>query len=479
MTLKKQIFNNTAVQLIGKILSTALNLFTFAIITRELGQSGFGAYTTVITFLSFFAILADLGLTLVTVQMLGEEQKEQNRTLGNLFGLRLSSSLLMIGLAPFVVMAFSYSQEIKLGVAIAAASFVFNALNQVMVGLFQTKLKMDRVAWAETLSRVSMLLGVIVVVKLKWGLQGVLLATSLAGFISFVLHYYFARQFAYIRPIFNWQEWKKILRLSWPLTITIALNLIYLKADTLLLSLFKSQAEVGLYGAAYKIIDVLSSLPFMFAGIILPLLVAAWQEKNKERFNTILQKSFDILAMAAIPMVVGVQFLADEIMIFIAGSEFQGAGNIFRLLIFAIAAIFLGNMMAHAIIAVKKQKSVIWIYILVSLSSLVAYLYLIPRFSYYGAAAVTIYSELSIALLSGIFICRYLKFKLNFQGLKKSLLASVLMGAIIYLLPTNLTKSAWGLILVILLAGFIYLASLLLLKAFSAKDLKLIIGKQM
>jgi O-antigen/teichoic acid export membrane protein len=109
----------------------------------------------------------------------------------------------------------------------------------------------------------------------------------------------------------------------------------------------------------------------------------------------------------------------------------------------------------------------------------VAYLYLIPRFSYYGAAAVTIYSELSIALLSGIFICRYLKFKLNFQDLKKSLLASVLMGVIIYLLPTNLTKSAWGLILVILLAGFIYLISLFLLKAFSAKDLKLIIGKQM
>ena len=478
MTLKKQIFNNTFAQLIGKILSTALNLFTFAIITRELGQSGFGAYTTVITFLSFFAILADLGLTLVTVQMLGENKKEQNKILGNLFGLRLISSLLMIGLAPLLVTTFIYSQEIKLGVAIAAASFIFNALNQVMVGLFQTKLKMDRVAWAETISRIVMLISVILSVRLNWGLQGVLLVTSFAGFVSFILHYYFARQFACIRPIFNWQEWKKILNLSWPLTITIALNLIYLRADTLLLSLFKSQAEVGLYGAAYKIIDVLSSLPFMFAGVILPLLVVAWQEKNKERFNTILQKSFDILAMAAIPMVVGVQFLADEIMVFIAGTEFQGAGNIFRLLIFAIAAIFLGNMMAHAIIAVKKQKSVIWIYILVSLSSLAAYLYLIPRFSYYGAAAVTIYSELSIALLSGIFICHYLKFRLNLQGLKKSLLASLFMAIIIYLLPSDLASSAWGLILIILLAGFIYLSSLFLLKAFSAKDLKLIIGKQ-
>jgi hypothetical protein len=54
--------------------------------TRELGQNGFGEYTTVITFLSFFAIIADLGLTLVTSQMInGKNKEEESVILGNLF----------------------------------------------------------------------------------------------------------------------------------------------------------------------------------------------------------------------------------------------------------------------------------------------------------------------------------------------------------------------------------------------------------
>ena len=54
MNLSQKILSNTIVQVAGKISSTALNLFAFALMTRELGQNGFGEYTTVITFLSFF-----------------------------------------------------------------------------------------------------------------------------------------------------------------------------------------------------------------------------------------------------------------------------------------------------------------------------------------------------------------------------------------------------------------------------------------
>ncbi|NCB20754.1 MAG: flippase [Clostridia bacterium] len=477
MNLKKRIFDNTLVQVIGKVLATSLNLFAFSIMTRELGQSGFGEYTTVITFLSFFAIFADLGLTLVTVQMLGENKEKETRTLGNLFGLRLLSSIIFISLAPILVIFFDYSDGIKLGVLIAAASFIFNALNQIMVGLFQTRLKMSRVAWAETLSRVIMLLGVILSVKLNWGLNGMLATTTISSLASFVMHFIFARQFAHIKPLFEPSQWKHIMKLSWPLAITIAFNLIYLKADTLILSLFKSQAEVGLYGAAYKIIDVLSSLPFMFAGVILPLMVIAWQKKDHLKFNNLLQKSFDVLAIAAIPMVVGAQFLADDIMVLVAGHDFIGASNIFRLLILAIAAIFLGNMMSHAVIAVKKQKKIIWIYVLTSITSLIGYLILIPKFSYYGAAVITIYSESLIAILTGIYICRYLKFKLNFKGLLKAILASFIMSIFLYFKPTSCLSNNLGLMFTIIIASTIYLLALLFLRAFNRNDLKLIFSK--
>ncbi|MBI4812347.1 oligosaccharide flippase family protein [Candidatus Falkowbacteria bacterium] len=64
MTLSARIAYNTIIQIAGKIISTALGLIAVAIMTRHLGTLGFGQYTTIITFLSFFGIIADLGLTL-------------------------------------------------------------------------------------------------------------------------------------------------------------------------------------------------------------------------------------------------------------------------------------------------------------------------------------------------------------------------------------------------------------------------------
>lgn len=478
MSLHRKIFNNTLVQTIGKITSTGLNLIAFALMTRELGQNGFGEYTTVITFLSFFAIIADLGLTLVTVQMINSDKNNENKILGNLFGLRLVSALLFIGLAPIIVLLFDYSNGIKLGVLIAAASFFFTALNQIMVGLFQSRLKMDRVAWAEIISRFILIIAVILTIKNKWGLNGMLMATSMASLGSFLLHFYFAKKFARIKPLFNISWWIKIINLSWPLAITIAFNLIYLRADTLILSLMKTPAEVGLYGAAYKIIDVLSSLPFMFAGIILPLLVLAWQKKDLLKFKKILQGSFDVLALIAIPIVIGTQFLADDIIILIAGPSFIAAGMILKILILAVAAIFLGNMMSHAIVAIGAQKKVIWIYVFTSITSLLAYLLLIPRFSYFGAAAVTIYSEASIAILSTIFIYKKLHIKINLIALSKSLAASLLMGLILWLIPSNLYKNFLGLSVTILLAIISYTSFLWIFRAFRKEDMKLILNKQ-
>lgn len=478
MSLQRQILNNTLIQTIGKIATTALNLFAFALMTRELGQSGFGEYTTVITFLSFFAIIADLGLTLVTSQMINSEPEQETVILGNLFGLRLISALIFIGLAPALVLFFDYSAGIKIGVLIAAASFFFTALNQIMVGLFQKRLKMDRVAWAETLSRVIMIVGVVAAIHWHWGLSGMLWTTTAASFVSFALHFLFSRRFAHIRPRFDTAWWRKIINLSWPLAITIACNLIYLRADTLILSLMKSQEAVGLYGAAYKIIDVLSSLPFMFAGLILPLLVSAWQNQNKDRFQKILQKSFDAMAIAAMPLVIGTQFVAKDLIVLIAGADFWEAGAILRVLIWAVAAIFLGNMMAHAIIAIKAQKKVIWIYAFTGITSLIAYLLLIPRFSYFGAAAVTIYSESAIAILSTIFVYRQLHLRLNLKGLGKSLLAAIIMGLALWLRPDGLTASGIGLILTITGAALIYIFCLWLFKVFNQEDLNLMFSKK-
>jgi len=474
MSLPKKIAYNALIQIASRIVSTILGLFTLALITRCLGQSGFGNYTTIITFLSFFAIISDLGLTLVTVQMISGAKEEEAKILNNLFSLRLVSIVFFMGLAPLVSLFFPYGPEIKQGILITAIAFIFPALNQILVGLFQKNLKMEAVSLAEIVGRLILSVGAWLAIVQHLGLQGILWATVISTFANFLIHYLFSKRLATLRFQIDFSIWRQIFNKTWPLAITIAFNLIYLKADTLILSIFRSPAEVGLYGAAYKIIDVLTSIPFIFAGIILPILTADWLNGQKDHFYKITQKSFDIMMAAAIPLVIGAQFVAKPIMNLVAGKDFIDAGRILQVLIIAIAAIFLGCIFAHGVIALDKQKKTITAYAFVGLSSLAGYLIFIPRYSYFGAAGVTIYSESLIALASIYYVWRYSRFSPNFKVALKSLLAAGLMGIFLYFCPLTWLGSISGLVLTIMAAAVIYSISMVVFGGFKINDLRMI-----
>lgn len=480
MNLSYKVAHNTIIQMIGKIISTILGLLSLALITRYLGQDGFGEYTTIITFLSIFAVLADFGLTLVTVQMISgvKEDQQENKILNNLFSFRLLSILTVLIITPLVLWFMPYSSTIKLGVLITAPYFIFPALSQIIIGLFQKKLSMNRAVLAEVISRTVLIIGIFAVWKLKLGLNGILFTTVLSGFVSFLFHYLLAKKFVKLKLAWDFKLWKDILTRSWPLAITIILNLIYLRTDIVFLSLLKSSSEVGLYGAAYRVVDVLTTLPFMFAGLILPILTVAWLENNRTQFNNVLQKSFDFMAIIALPLIAGGLLLSEPIMTAIAGAAFKDSGDILKLLIVAVVAIFLGTMFSHAVIALNKQKKLIGFYFFTSLSSLLAYFILIPKFSYFGAASVTIYSETLIAIFSAYCVYKYSHFLPNLKIVLKSMMASIIMGGFIWFWPSKFQINLLGLILTIILATFIYFLALFIIGGIKIQDLKILFKKK-
>lgn len=479
MSLSKKIAKNTIIQIIGKVLSTALGLFSLALITRYLGKSGYGDYTTVINFLTIFAVLADFGLTLVTVQMISgvPEGEKENKILNNLFTFRLVTIVLFLALSPVILYFIPYSASIKIGILITAPFFIFPALTQIIVGLLQKRLRMGKAVIAEVSSRVVLIIGVALAWYMKTGLNGILLATLVSGASSFILHYILAKDLAKFKLSWDFLFWKKILKQSWPLAITIVLNLLYLRTDIIFLSLYKSSAEVGIYGAAYRVIDVLTTIPFMFAGLILPILTMAWIDKKKAYFKKTLQRAFDFMIIVAIPLLVGGVMLAKPIMLAVAGEEFIASGKILSLLIVAVAFIFAGTMFSHAVIAIDKQKKLIGFYIFTSLTALLGYITLIPLYSGVGAAIVTIYSEVIIASFSAYCVYKYTKFLPNIRTVLKSIIASLIMGLFLYLYPAHLSVGFLNLGLTVILAALIYGLFLFLLGGISRQDIKLLFNK--
>jgi O-antigen/teichoic acid export membrane protein len=233
-------------------------------------------------------------------------------------------------------------------------------------------------------------------------------------------------------------------------------------------------AEVGLYGAAYKVIDVLITLPFMFAGIILPILTARYAGGLREEFKDIYQKSFDAMVLFAIPMMVGTYFIATQTMSLVAGQKFAASGPILSILIIAAGAVFIGSIPAHAVIAIDKQKKIIGAYFFVALTSILGYALLIPRFSYFGAAWVTIYSEVIIALASVWLVYRYTQYLPSFKVFIKSILASIIMIIAIIYYPKLLSESIWATVIIGMLS---YTLGIIIVKGIKKEDFNILLNR--
>lgn len=462
MSLLSHIAKNTFYQAGSKFFGAFIGLMTVALMTRYLGQTGYGYYTTIVAFLQFFGVLADFGLQMTTTKMLAEPQADNRKIFGNIFTLRIISSVFFLGSSVLLVWLLPYPLLIKQGISIASLSFFFISLQSIFISIFQKNIAMSRVALAEIFTRSLALIGIWLSVNYDMGLLWIISAIALGNAASFSLLFFSAKRYIPLKPEINLAIWRRIWSFAWPLALTIALTLIYFRADTVILSLFRPQNEVGLYGATYKVLEVLVQFPYLFLGLILPLLTKFFA-LDRKMFELIIQKSFDFLIIVVVPMVFAVLFLGEKIMVFIAGPEFLLSGTLLKILIFAAALIYIGALFGYAIVAAGLPKKMIKFYFIDAVISLILYFIFIPIFSFWAAAYITIITELIITLASYYVLKKYTHIKIKLTLIYKALLSSCLMSAVLWLL---LNQSLATLIIIGLL---VYFWALYMLKGFSKK----------
>jgi len=468
MSLSRQIAWNTLVQIIGKIASTGLGLVALGMMTRYLGTEQFGWYTTVISFLGFAGIVIDLGLIPVSAQMFGEAKYGQTTLLQNLIAFRLVTAVIFFGLAPGLAWFMPYPEEVKIAISFTTISFLAIAVNQVLTGFYQNELKMHLPVIGENIGRVVLVAGLWLLMREGASFLPLMAVISLSS-VAYTAFLWIAA--ARIRPAslaYDPVIWKDILKKSWPIAVSIIFNVIYLKGDILLLSLYRPQAEVGVYGAAYRVLDILSQTAMMIMGVMLPLLAAAWTQGKKEDFRARYQTSFNVMMLLAVPALVGIMVLSVPIMRLVAGAEFEYAlsGRALAILALAVFGLYLGAVFGHAAVAINKQKATMWIYISDALITLCGYLIVIPRYGLWGAAWMTVFSEVYAGLLLAYVVGRHVKHKLRLITLGKIILGSGLMGLCL------LAVRDWPVLGAVALGIAIYTGAIYLLRAVPRETLR-------
>ncbi len=457
MSLTRRVAHNAIIQIIGKIIGVGIGVFVIAMMTRYLGPEGYGYYTTTVAFLQTFGIVIDFGLTLTTVQFLAAPEASIEKIMRAAIGLRLATAIPFLALAVIVGFFMPYPSVVHIGIAILSFEFLSISVNQVLIGLFQKELRMVRVVAAELAGRAVLLGGVWTVVYNDMGLVWILVVIASASAVQLAALLLFMRQWTSFLPRIDISLWKKMLATSWPIGLSIAFNLLYLKGDTFILSLYRGPEEVGIYGAPYRVLEILAASTYLFIGLVFPVLRSTWLS-DKERFSRILQKSFDALALIAIPIVAGTITLATPIMTLIAGPAFAPSGPLLQILALATGCIFIGALFGHIVLVVEKQRPMIWGYAALAVIAIAGYFIFIPRYGALGAAWMTVVVEALSLLITFIVTRHATHIALSLDYVWKALVASAVMMLALFALPS------FHVLFLVALGGITYSIALLLLR---------------
>lgn len=422
---------NTAVQLAGKAVTVATSILIVAYLARSLGVEGYGDYATVFAYLGVFGVIVDLGLFITAVREIAKNPPAERIILGNMLGLKLALGAVVFGAAYGLSFLLPYPEIVRQGILLGAVSQFFISLNQAPLGSFQASLTMYQATLSDVAGRLFLLGMVWWYANHSGGLMEMIQAVVVANVIVFGLNILMVGWRYWLVPLFDLKQWKRIFISTLPVGLVMVLGVIYFRIDILMLAGLKGSFAVGIYSAPYKILEVLLAVPSIFMSSVLPVMTAALKRSLREA-QRVFQRAFDFSCLAALPLIVGTVVVATPIMALIAGPEFILSGPVLKVLIFSLGASFLNSVMIYTLMAAEEQRRLIIPYIIAVIFNVAANLIFIPRFSYWGAAGVTVLTEVWVLIASTYILQKHLHLIADWRLFGKASFSSLVMGGLLY-----------------------------------------------
>jgi O-antigen/teichoic acid export membrane protein len=411
----------------------AIGAASIAVLTRYLGPDGYGRYTLALTYVQLFGVLADVGLFTTVVRDISRAPERTEELVGNALALRALLALGVIVLASAVSLLLPYAPNVRVGIVIAGAPLLLGMLTTSMVAVLQSRLRMSRAVAGDVLGRAAAFLVVVLVAALDLGFYAVLGAAAAGALVTLLVTWLLTRRLVSLRPRVEPAVWRGLLAAGLPLGVALAINEVYFRADTFIISLYEPYGQVGAYTLAYRVLELALVIGTVFLTTSFPVLAES-VHSDEPRARRTIQDSTEVLVILGAPLVAGGLVLAPDIVRLAGGEQFDASVTPLRILLVAGALAWVNGVFGFALIAKDRQISALWLNLGALTVNVALNLALVPRYGIVAAAVVTVGSELLILLGSYPLMRRHLGFFPRPRTLLAALLAAGAMAGILVLL---------------------------------------------
>jgi O-antigen/teichoic acid export membrane protein len=401
-----QLAKNAAYLFSARFVNALSIMALILIISRRLGPDIFGGYSFLNAVIMTGVVIANFGLDALMVREVSRDNLKGNQFLSSVLGFKVISSLaVMAG----VCALFSFVLDNQAMIRLLAAFSVVICLNSLSQSLwfygdaFQ-KFQFHAALWA-SLNVIKVPL-VWFFISLQPGLAMVIYALIIAEVISLIISGCWIRlRFTFALGNLSLKSMPPLFKKVWPLAVVFILSAIYFRIDMMMLEVMKGEKAVGIYSAAYKLIEVLSIIPGTVTVAALPGLTADYSS-NIEGFRTSFYKTVKVLGVGGAAIGLLLYFFSKQVILLLYGPLFSDSVLSLNILSGVVFFLFVNGYLAYAMIATNSDRAVALILVISTILNILFNSILIPRYSHVGAAISTLLSEIFMLLFYVVLLAK-------------------------------------------------------------------------
>lgn len=248
-------FKNFTFLSFGNIISQVISFIGMLFIMNILGTKSYGIYTTAFSFVGFFSLFTLNQMNKVLIREGAEKVEQLGKLLQRYFGLNASLAGISIILCLTAAIFSPYENQLKIYIGILAFDLIFQTFNGYINTIFQVVEKMQYMAFVNILQRVTFVIFAILFLYLGYGILSLILIMLFSRIIILYINYKLSRNFIKFRIRRGINFDPKIMKATMIFSILLFLGYLSYRIDILMISFLRPMEDVGIYGAATKLMD--------------------------------------------------------------------------------------------------------------------------------------------------------------------------------------------------------------------------------
>jgi len=416
-------------------------LFLLLILSaRVLGDEQFGIFSFAMAYVNVFGFMMHGGFRFVYTRVVSREPDQAERYLSNILSLQFFTSLLGMLIIALTIQFTDKDSATLAVVYVFGIAEMLRFFKYVFRFAFGVVDRYDLEAVTVFIERFGLLVVGLAVLLNGGGVLAFALAFLVTRAVDLLITVLVMDRGVF-RPRlgFDLALWPQLLRQGFPFMLNAMAAMLLYRIDSVLLSLIRTDAEVGWYSAAYRLMEGMYLFPKILSATLYPSFARLHETPGKLR--DLYRRSIKYALFVAVPLTV-VGFVSSDLAVdFIYGAEYVNAIPALQILLIGLSFIFVHEVSVTLLAAIDRQVIAFSISIGAVVANIAMNLYLIPQIGYLGAGMATVLAEIGFCVAVWLFLRRK-GYGIPYIGLAlKPLAASMLVAALsVWLLPDLLLR---------------------------------------